>query len=184
MERENLKLCFYLPLSSLLFSFLLFFKQQTSAEHFEITIAMTRGQLAGALCAPQLRPVIHGSSARGHVRAAQQGETFPHRDLAPGSEIEHTRACIGAERGDVDVRGFSMEITGVPALPPPRERPRCVLLRSVFLAASVLYFPCLCFYELCLVSAKPTENSAGLGVFTALCCGVFFFFFLFLVETM
>lgn len=58
-----------------------------------------------------------------------------------------------------------MEITGVSSLPPPCERPLCVLLQFVFLATSVLYFSCLCFYELCLVSAKTTENSAGLGFF-------------------
>lgn len=57
-----------------------------------------------------------------------------------------------------------MEITGVSSLPPPCERPLYVLLRFVFLAASVLYFSCLCFYDLCLVSAKTTENSTGLGV--------------------
>lgn len=67
--------------------------------------------------------------------------------------------------GNADIRGFSMEITGVSSLPPPCERLFYVLLRFVFLAASMLYFSCLCFYDLCLVSAKTTENSAGLRVF-------------------
>lgn len=142
---------------------------------------MTWGQLAGTLCAPQLRAVIHWSGARGCVQAAQQGGTSSHRDLAQGSEIEHMRACTGAEQGNVDIRGFSMEITGVSSLPPPCERPHYVLLRFVFLATSVLYFSCLCFYELCLVSAKTTENSTGLEFFWVGCWGFsvdFYFFFL------
>lgn len=177
MERENLKLCFYLPLSSLLFSFLLFFEQQTSAEHFEITIAMTRGQLAGALCAPQLRPVIHGSSARGHVQAARQGETFPHRDLAPGSEREHTRACIGAERGDVDVRGFSMEIAGGSALPPPRERPRCVLLRLFFWQPVCSIFLACVFMSYVWFLLNQQKTAQGWGFSLRCVVGFFFFFF-------
>lgn len=104
-------------------------------------------------------------------------------DLALGSEIEQRELSLEQNGGNADIRGFSMEITGVSSLPPPCERPLCVLLQFVFLAASALYFSCLCFYDLCLVSAKTTENSTGLRV------GGFFFewvivFFLFLSGTM
>lgn len=98
------------------------------------------------------------------ARAAQQGGTSLHQDLALGSEIEQRELSLEQNRRNADIRGFSMEITGVSSLPPPCERPLYVLLRFVFLAASVLYFSCLCFYDLCLVSAKTTENSTGLEV--------------------
>lgn len=58
---------------------------------------------------------------------AQQGGTSLHQDLAPGSEIEQRELSLEQSGGNADIRGFSMEITGVSSLPPPCERPLYVL---------------------------------------------------------